>query len=421
MRHLLASLLCLFFLASSSHAIQATTDKRYVIVKDNAAFQVDSKYVATAREGAVVIVDSIHGDWLWVGSHAAYLAKADAVPLAEALQNLSKNIESDKSVNHYYRRARLYRAIGDLPKALADVQQALQKSSENLELLLFQGMVQIDLKAFNDAHQSFTTILSIVEKNPKEQTLIDYQLANGSNLQVNARVLALNNRGWSLTEQGKFEEALSDYDRASLLDPSYARAFLNRAITYDRMGKADQAIEEYGELIRLLPEYSRAYFNRGRVRFAKGDVDGAIADYSEAIQRDPQFSRAYHHRRIAWETKGDWEKLLQELTAQVQSRTASVDSVNALAWLYATCPNDQYRNGKQAVVLAEKACEATESKLPGLLDTLAAAYAEAGRFPDAVQTQKKALTLATEEQKVSYQVRLALYEQGKPFRATQTP
>jgi hypothetical protein len=90
-----------------------------------------------------------------------------------------------------------------------------------------------------------------------------------------------------------------------------------------------------------------------------------------------------------------------------------------LAWLLATTSRADLRDGKEAVRLAENACRLTDNKNPFLIGTLAAAYAEAGRFPEAVTTAQNAITLATAAGETQLAARnrelLELYQAGKPF------
>ena len=97
----------------------------------------------------------------------------------------------------------------------------------------------------------------------------------------------------------------------------------------------------------------------------------------------------------------------------------SVATLNALAWVLATHPDDAIRNGAEAVKLAERACELSEGKVARYWGTLDAAYAEAGRFDDAIKTAEKAKALAdaSQQREISEaaEKRLALYHQGKSF------
>ncbi len=94
--------------------------------------------------------------------------------------------------------------------------------------------------------------------------------------------------------------------------------------------------------------------------------------------------------------------------------------LNGLAWLHATCPGDAFRDGRQAVELAQRACERGGWSRPEFLGTLAAAHAEAGQFDEAVRRIKEVLAWPrplTEEQLEEHRGRLRLYEQHLPARS----
>ena len=97
------------------------------------------------------------------------------------------------------------------------------------------------------------------------------------------------------------------------------------------------------------------------------------------------------------------------------------NALNSLAWLRATCPEARVRNGKEAVEFATKACELSQWKNGSNIDTLAAAYAEAGDFDQAVKYQREVIQMSrswTNDSKIKQ--RLALYEQHKAYREEAT-
>ncbi len=117
----------------------------------------------------------------------------------------------------------------------------------------------------------------------------------------------------------------------------------------------------------------------------------------------------------AWYDKGEYDKAIADYSEAIRLIPKVVVAHNSLAWLLATCPDAKYRNGSQAVEHATKACELSSWKNLGALDTLAAAYAEAGDFEKAVEWQTKAVSMASENEKPDYQSRLDLYRAGKPY------
>ena len=106
-------------------------------------------------------------------------------------------------------------------------------------------------------------------------------------------------------------------------------------------------------------------------------------------------------------------------------RHQAVGVMNNLAWSLATCQPAQDRDGARAVRFAERACEMTQYRQTIMVGTLAAAYAEAGRFAEAVTTAETASTLAakTGDQTLLARNRqlLELYREGRPYREPATP
>ena len=119
------------------------------------------------------------------------------------------------------------------------------------------------------------------------------------------------------------------------------------------------------------------------------------------------------------------QRIRTDLREAVRLQPNQIGFVNQLAWVLATCPKASVRNGAEAVELAQRAVRISGGRAPAVLGTLAAAYAEAGRFPEAVQTARNALELATQQNKQtlaeSLKAKLPLYQAGIPFREPQPP
>ena len=147
----------------------------------------------------------------------------------------------------------------------------------------------------------------------------------------------------------------------------------------------DEAIVHYQKALQINPDYAEAHNNLGNALRQMGRMDEAIAHYQRALQIKPD-------------------------NAEVQ---------NNLAWVLATCPQASLRNGNKAVELAQRANQLTGDGNPVVLGTLAAAYAEAGRFPEAVETAQRALQLAETQSNTALadaiRSQLKLYQAGIPF------
>jgi tetratricopeptide (TPR) repeat protein len=178
-----------------------------------------------------------------------------------------------------------------------------------------------------------------------------------------------------------------------------------------------QALDQFEEELKRSPS-APAYNARGIIRFGKGDLDLAIADFTEAIKLDGKSSTAYDNRGVAWGREKEYAKAIADYDKAIELDPKFANAWNDRAWEEATAQEAKFRDGKKAVTDATKALELSGSKDdPLILTTLAAAYAEAGDFENAVKWQTRAVQLApSSERKADWQTRLELYKDHKPFR-----
>jgi tetratricopeptide (TPR) repeat protein len=185
-------------------------------------------------------------------------------------------------------------------------------------------------------------------------------------------------------------------------------------------GLYDQAINSFTRALEINPANWQAYNNRGLVYGIKGELDLAIQDYGRAIEINPDFVDGYTNRGAAWFYKGNWAKALADCSKAMSLDSNAIWAQNQLAWILATCPKEDYRNGKKALELAKRAISAEDNLL--FYDTLAAAYAELGDFRRAVASQEEAIKRLKLQDSVSqdtlnaYNDRLNRYRAGLPWR-----
>ena len=151
----------------------------------------------------------------------------------------------------------------------------------------------------------------------------------------------------------------------------------------------DEAIKAFSTAIEIIPRDYQAYNYRGVAWALKGNYDKAIADYNKALEIRPRYAEAYNNRGFARTQHGDLRNALNDYARALEINPFFVGAYNNKAWVLATCADQRFRNGGQAVRLAQKAVELKPDV--GSLDTLAAAYAAVGNFDAAVDTQKKAI------------------------------
>ena len=151
----------------------------------------------------------------------------------------------------------------------------------------------------------------------------------------------------------------------------------------------DEAIQAFSTAIEIIPRDYQAYNYRGVARALKGNYSKALADYDKAIEIRPRYAEAYNNRGFARTQLGDLNNALKDFARALKINPFFVDAYNNMAWILATSADQQFRDGARAVKLALKAVELKPDVVS--LDTLAAAYAAAGNFDAAVDTQKRAI------------------------------
>ena len=166
------------------------------------------------------------------------------------------------------------------------------------------------------------------------------------------------------------------------------------------------------------PKEAATYAARAQAYMGKKDYGKALDDYNTAIQLEPKQGWLYANRASAHAFMKNHAKSVEDCETALRLDPKSSLVNNAFAWVLATCPEAKIRDGKKAIELARKACELSAWKNWAFLDTLAAAYAEAGQFEQAIQWQKKALAMpeAAGPDADDARARLKMYEQRQPYR-----
>jgi len=235
---------------------------------------------------------------------------------------------------------------------------------------------------------------------------------------------AHDNLGRALYQLGDLSAALEHCSAAVRLNPTNTRAFTGLGLTLAALGKSDEAMKQYSEALRNDPKYVEAYYYLGVEQLKVGLVDDAIASFHQLLQLAPNWPDAHCQLALAAIKKGAIKEAINEYHAALQLVPDSVAILNNLAWLLATHPEAEFRNGSEAVMLAEHACTLTSYNATILVGTLSAAYAETGQFDKAIETSKKACELAEAQHEPKLLERnqelLRLFQSRKPYREPMT-
>jgi tetratricopeptide (TPR) repeat protein len=214
---------------------------------------------------------------------------------------------------------------------------------------------------------------------------------------------AHNNLGYLLADRGELDHATSHFEAAARIrsrktDKHYntgsALVEMNLADALAKKGQSDEAMLHYEQAIRLEPNYADAYYNRGSVLFANGRIDEAITDWEKTLQLQPNNGDAHTCLGNAFLRQGSLNQAIAQYEIAVALGPQDPHSRNNLGWILATSSDAGIRDGAKAVDFAQQAVALSGGREPQFLRTLAAAYAETGRFPDAIATAQQAAATA---------------------------
>ncbi len=239
---------------------------------------------------------------------------------------------------------------------------------------------------------------------------------------------AHNNLGYLFLQRGELDSAISHFETAlqirsrnSAVHYNFGGAVIenNLANALARRGLPSEAVGHYEKAVKLRPGYGDPYLNLGTVLFQQGRISDAIAQWQMALATQPN-DAGFHTALGNAFLKGELPK---DAIAEYEhaARISTQDPVprNNLAWLLATSSDASIRDGNRAIELAKQAVRLSHGKDPNYLRTLAAAFAESGRFAEAKETAQQALQVAERGSNSTLasalQDEIALYELGLPY------
>ncbi len=313
----------------------------------------------------------------------------------KAIFDSTRAIEIKPHHAAYINRGYAYDAKGLYEQALSDYSKAIEIYPEYAEAYVNRGITY----SKSDQHElGFADFNKAIEMG--HQSMIVYGGRGNA---------------YHLTEQ--YDQALSDYSKALELSPN-ANIYQNRGQAYVEKKEYDLAIEDFNKAIEINSGFAESYLERGNAYFYKGQYDQAISDYSKAIEIKPEFTLAFNNRGYAYTKSGQYDQAISDYNKAIATDQASASPYASLAWLLATCPNEKYRNGGKAIELAQKAIRI--SLHPNNLASLAAGYAEIGKFNEAIATQKKLIAILKQEGKTEnlndFMEKLDAYISHNPWR-----
>jgi tetratricopeptide (TPR) repeat protein len=393
--------------------------------------------------------------------HTVRLAPRYSPAILKLADNYFKRRETDKAQAHYERRLDLL--PGDPYALLGLARIALDASQWETAQAYLEKAIESDSK-FGAAHRMLASVHEHFGRTGEMQEALDraaqctpFRPAPDPWIDAlqdlcydTEQLLVLGSKAVTSVE---IETALEVYRRAMELDPKNPKAYLAMGKLWVMLGQKTQAREFFEKTIDLDPKSELAYFQLGLIlrsehklrqaeqMFLKAlDLDPnnpktynnlgvclleqerfqqAVGCLNKALEVDPEHIEARYNLAMSLWGLGKTEEAIGQYYHVLQLKPKWAKAANSLAWILATDRNAGIRNGDEAVQWAMVACKGEGRKNPEYLDTLAAAYAEAGHFTKALETAQRSLMIAKTigDTELFYEVRhrLQLYKRGKAF------
>lgn len=221
--------------------------------------------------------------------------------------------------------------------------------------------------------------------------------------------------------QQQMDQAIELFQKASDLKPQSPGLHLALGTALLRLGHLNESIVQFRKALEINPGNAEAENNLGSALFQAGRVSEAIECFEKSLEIQ-KTSLAYYDLACALRQNGRAADAMACYRNSIELQPQFVPARADLAWMLATSPDKALRNGNEAVALAEQASQLSGSQNALVLRVLAAAYAETGRFPEAVKTAKQAMSLATAQSNQTLaeeiQAEIILYQANTPCRST---
>jgi tetratricopeptide (TPR) repeat protein len=323
----------------------------------------------------------------------------------------------------------------------------LQKAGRSDEAMAhFQKA--LDVKP--DLGEAHYNIALLLQKNGREdEAITHYQKALENKWHV---AECHNYLGLAFLNKGDLDQASWHYRKALEIRPDYAEAHNNLGTVLGRQGQVEEAQRQFLKAVEIKPDFVLARENLRRLSQDKGqsngiapaengtdpaisdlgfgimlaqegNLDEAVVQFQKVLELKPAYAEAHYNMGFALQKKGLWKDAKAHYEKAVELKPDYAKAMRGLAYVLATSADASLRDGKRAVVLAQKASQLTGGTDPMTLATLAAAQAEVGDFTEAVKTQKEAIRMSEAKGLTSLagmlEQNLRRFQSGQPLRVVQ--
>ena len=268
-------------------------------------------------------------------------------------------------------------------------------------------------------HKAHTLLARDYTKRNELDKAVEHYLAA---LEINPRLLTANiNLGNIYASRGQYQQAIQHYRQALSVRSPLPEANFALGNTLLAMGDFTAAAEQYRLALAGGPDDAPTRANLGVALLQLGRLDDAVAEFEAALSLQSELTETRLLSAAALSRLGDHAAAADTLRRGLELSPQEAKLIGALAWIMCTCPDHAVRNGPEALALAERLVQVTGRRDAGALKTLAAAYAEVGRFDQALQNARlaRALAVAFNDRHLVQQIdrQIAAFQNRQPYRA----
>jgi len=345
------------------------------------------------------------------------------------MEVLDRAIKLDPSnTDAWQSRALVQLRGGKFEQAVQDLEALLKKDKDNYLAMLALAEAMANLKKTDEAIELAGRAIKLEPEVPQA-----YELRARIHVLTSAMDLALADVNQALhlqpgsytslllrarlyQTQEKFDEALKDVETALKVRPKTISALFLKSTIYEAQRKFVRAAATMRQVVVLQPDNEQARLMLGMYYSMASKIKEALIEFDLILEKNKGNTAALYWRADTRLNIGDHQGARKDYERVLEANPKHEATLNNLAWLLATSPEDALRDGKRALELALQASESSQYKKPHILSTLAAAYAETGAYDKAMEWSSKAVKLGREDIQGQLEAELKSYEQKKPWR-----
>ncbi|MDZ8117688.1 tetratricopeptide repeat protein [Pontiella agarivorans] len=328
---------------------------------------------------------------------------ADQDQLDRALETINQSLALNPYyAKGHYRKGTILLQMNQTDEALSCFIAANKYDPEMAEAYDFVIYYYMQNEGIDKAIDYMTDLLNRIPVNPlAEKTLADLYLRRGDHsLAIQHYINAAQSKrypadfyghiGSSLLKLGAYEEARIRFERALEIDPDNADVIYNLGIYYQKTGYFEKATALFRQAVEL-DSNSGAHYDLGVLAMNENHLDAAAFHFKKFLQKRPKVTVARTKLASIYYMQGKQHESAVQYEMILDEDPENISALLLLSKIYATSANPQIAHPERAITLSKRGCELTVYKQPVYLDSLAVAYASAGRYSDAVTMSEKAL------------------------------